>query len=209
MSPAPDAQPADPLPGQNWQHSTELADLEATEAYAQQLAAQLRPGDLLVLTGGLGAGKTTFTKALGEALGVEGQVSSPTFVLSRVHRNREGTGPDLVHVDTYRTDAEGLESLDLAAHLAESVVVIEWGRALVERALLGAGGSWLDLELQNPAGQGYDDAAHQLEASSSSTEAEIQTDFSESEEDILGTPRLAVLRGYGPRWAGGPQISFA
>lgn len=214
MSPAPDAQPAAPLPGQNWQHSTELADLEATEAYAQQLAAQLQPGDLLVLTGGLGAGKTTFTKALGKALGIEGQVSSPTFVLSRIHRNREDTGPDLVHVDTYRTDAEGLESLDLAAHLAESVVVIEWGRALVEEALLGTGGSWLDLELQtpeleNPETQGDDDAETPMGVSRPSTGAEIQTDFSESEEDILGTPRLAVLRGYGPRWESDPQISFA
>lgn len=178
----------DPLPGENWQQGTALEDLEDTAAFARDLAQHLRPGDLLVLTGGLGAGKTTFTQAVGEALAVEGQISSPTFVLSRIHR-AQAAGPDLVHVDAYRTDAQGLESLDLASTLPESVTVVEWGRGLVEHALLGPAGSWLDLELSGvspPAGP---------------TGAGIRTDFSETDEDIEGTVRRAVLRGYGPRWA--------
>lgn len=187
-----DGAPLPPLPGANWQRESTLADLDATADFAHDLAERLRPGDLVVLTGGLGAGKTTFVQALGEALGVEGQISSPTFVLSRVHR-AAADKPDLVHVDAYRTDAEGLESLDLLATLPGSVTVVEWGRGLVERALAGPGGSWLDLEMvrngdaTGPGGDG------------------IQTDFSETDEDIDGTPRQAVLRGYGPRWPEPPQ----
>src|SRR5699024_6452372 len=105
-----------PLAGSHWTSRVTLADLEQTQQLAQDLARRLRAGDLLVLTGGLGAGKTTFTQALAEALGVADRVSSPTFVLARTHR-ATGSGPGLVHVDAYRTDAEGLESLDLATTL--------------------------------------------------------------------------------------------
>ncbi|GAB3841389.1 tRNA (adenosine(37)-N6)-threonylcarbamoyltransferase complex ATPase subunit type 1 TsaE [Nesterenkonia populi] len=188
-----DAAPAAPLPGEQWTLRTLLEDLEATESFARALAAQLAPGDLLVLTGGLGAGKTTFTQSLGESLGVEGPVTSPTFVLARVHTSL-GEGPDLVHVDAYRTDAEGLESLDLPAALPHSITVVEWGRSRVEGPVAGPEGSWLDIELlraeQEPA---YDAAL--------SSECTVQTDFTESEEELLGAPRTAVLRGYGPRWA--------
>lgn len=176
--------PHQPLPQMNWTSHLQLEDLEATQQLAARLAAQLRAGDLVVLTGGLGSGKTTFTQALAEALGVEGRVSSPTFVLSRVHRSA-GRGPDLVHVDAYRTDAEGLETLDLSATQAEAVTVVEWGRGLVESEMAGSEGSWLDLELTQPH---------------TPTASEIITDFSESEEQLLGAPRTAVLRGYGPRW---------
>lgn len=177
---------AQPLAGENWQQEVLLPDVEGTAAFARELAQHLRPGDLLVLSGGLGAGKTTFTQALGEALGVQGQVSSPTFVLARIHRSQTD-GPNLVHVDAYRTDAPGLESLDLAATLSESVTVVEWGRGLVELALVGPEGSWLDLQLE-------------AEVSPPAGPAPIRTDFSETDEDIEGSQRRAVLRGYGPRW---------
>ena len=111
----------------------DLADLAHTRAAAHALAPLLTAGDLLLLSGELGAGKTTFTRALGEGLGVREGVISPTFVLSRVHPNLlDGTrpgGPDLVHVDAYRlSSAEELDDLDLEFSLEKSVTVIEWGR---------------------------------------------------------------------------------
>ena len=105
------------------------ADMQALGA---RLAALLRPGDLMVLTGDLGAGKTTLTQGLGAALGVRGRVASPTFVISRVHP-AEGDGPALVHVDTYRmADALEVADLDLEYSLADSITVVEWGAGLVE-----------------------------------------------------------------------------
>lgn len=193
-----DITPAAPLPGERWALSIPLADLEETEVFARRLAAELPAGTLLVLTGELGAGKTTFTQSLAEGLGVAGQVSSPTFVLSRIHRSG-GEGPDLVHVDAYRTDAEGLESLDLISTLPESVTVVEWGRGLVEHALVGAEGSWLDLELVREEAPGGEDPA------AAPAEGGIVTDFSESEADVLGTPRTAVLRGYGEAFPSVPD----
>ncbi|WP_243729107.1 tRNA (adenosine(37)-N6)-threonylcarbamoyltransferase complex ATPase subunit type 1 TsaE [Nesterenkonia sphaerica] len=199
------AVPPAQLPGQNWQLQKELADLEATASFARALAAELKSEDLVVLTGELGAGKTTFTRELAAALGVIGQVSSPTFTMSRIHPSPDGTAPRLVHVDAYRTDAAGLESLDLLATLPGSVTVVEWGRGMVERALLGDSGSWLDLELrQSPAESTAADGKPLSGGPAGGVVAGIQTDFSESEEDILGTRRLAVLRGYGPRWSAPP-----
>jgi tRNA threonylcarbamoyladenosine biosynthesis protein TsaE len=105
------------------------ADMQALGA---RLAAVLRPGDLMVLTGDLGAGKTTLTQGLGAAMGVRGRVASPTFVISRVHPSESG-GPALVHVDTYRmADALEVADLDLEYSLADSVTVVEWGAGLVE-----------------------------------------------------------------------------
>ncbi|GAA1809501.1 tRNA (adenosine(37)-N6)-threonylcarbamoyltransferase complex ATPase subunit type 1 TsaE [Nesterenkonia flava] len=200
MTPSPADQPAEPLPGERWERRIPLTDLQETAEFARGLAAHLRGGDLLVLTGGLGAGKTTFTQSLGEALGVSGQISSPTFVLSRIHRSAT-QGPDLVHVDAYRTDAAGLESLDLLATLPDSVTVIEWGRGLVERALLGESGSWIDLELLATEPEAITPAVAAGESLAAHAAApQIVTDFSETEEDLAGTPRTAVLRGYGPRW---------
>lgn len=111
-----------------------LAIPEADDARAlgRRLAPMLRAGDLLILTGDLGAGKTTFTQGLGEGLGVRGQVTSPTFILARAHRPL-GDGPGLVHVDAYRLGGvEELDDLDLDSALATSVVVVEWGEGLAE-----------------------------------------------------------------------------
>ena len=97
-----------------------------------RLAGLLRPGDLLVLTGHLGAGKTTLTQGIGEGLKVRGPITSPTFVIARVHPSL-AAGPPLVHVDAYRLGGFAeLDDLDLDASVAESVTVVEWGEGLAE-----------------------------------------------------------------------------
>ena len=111
-----------------------LPDADETRALGRRLAALVRPGDLVVLSGELGAGKTTLTQGLGEGLGVVGAVISPTFVLSRVHVTDEGR-PTLVHVDAYRLRGPGeLDDLDLDLSAPTSVTVVEWGAGLVEHA---------------------------------------------------------------------------
>ena len=98
----------------------------------ERLATVLRAGDLLVLTGDLGAGKTTLTQGIGSGLGVRGAVTSPSFVIARVHPSLSG-GPPLVHVDAYRLGGwDELEDLDLEATLDEAVTVVEWGEGLAE-----------------------------------------------------------------------------
>jgi tRNA threonylcarbamoyladenosine biosynthesis protein TsaE len=107
-------------------------DAEQMRDLGRRLAARLRAGDLLLLTGDLGAGKTTLTQGIGEALGVRGDVTSPTFVLSRVHPSLGG-GPPLVHVDAYRIGGVAeLDDLDLDVGLEESVTVVEWGGGVAE-----------------------------------------------------------------------------
>lgn len=106
---------------------------EQTRAVGQVLAAQLRPGDLVMLSGGLGAGKTTFTQGIGSGLQVKGRVSSPTFIVARVHPSLVG-GPDLIHADAYRIkDLTDLETLDLDSTLEEAITVIEWGEGKTEQ----------------------------------------------------------------------------
>ncbi|GAA2056637.1 tRNA (adenosine(37)-N6)-threonylcarbamoyltransferase complex ATPase subunit type 1 TsaE [Streptomyces cheonanensis] len=102
-------------------------------ALGRRLGGLLRAGDLLVLSGDLGAGKTTLTRGIGEALGVRGAVTSPTFVIARVHPPL-AEGPALVHVDAYRLGGglEEMEDLDLDVSLPESVIVVEWGEGKVE-----------------------------------------------------------------------------
>ncbi|GAB1328057.1 tRNA (adenosine(37)-N6)-threonylcarbamoyltransferase complex ATPase subunit type 1 TsaE [Streptomyces sennicomposti] len=99
----------------------------------RRLAKLLRAGDLVMLSGELGAGKTTLTRGLGEGLGVRGAVTSPTFVIARVHPSL-GDGPPLVHVDAYRLGGglDEMEDLDLNVSLPDSVVVVEWGEGKVE-----------------------------------------------------------------------------
>ena len=106
---------------------------EQMQALGRRIAAILLPGDLVMLTGELGAGKTTLTRGLGEGLGVRGAVTSPTFVIARVHPSLTG-GPALVHVDAYRLGGglDEMEDLDLDVSLSDSVIVVEWGEGKVE-----------------------------------------------------------------------------
>ncbi|MDF2582913.1 MAG: ATP-binding protein [Mycobacterium sp.] len=119
--------------------SAELPTPQDTVALGARLGSELRAGDVVVLSGPLGAGKTMFTKGIAVAMDVEGPVTSPTYVLARVHPARRAGAPALVHVDIYRLLDHGgdllgeLDSLDLDTDLDDAVVVVEWGEGLAER----------------------------------------------------------------------------
>jgi tRNA threonylcarbamoyladenosine biosynthesis protein TsaE len=145
-----------------------------TRAVGLRLAALLRPGDLVVLSGDLGAGKTTFTQGLGEGLDVRGPVTSPTFVISRVHPSL-ADGPDLVHVDLYRLGSSGsgdpalqLDDLDLDTALDEAVTVVEWGSGVAEAL----------------------------------AEDRLEVEILRAHADEAGETRTLSLTGVGPRWDG-------
>jgi tRNA threonylcarbamoyladenosine biosynthesis protein TsaE len=111
-----------------------------TFALARTLAGVLRAGDLLVLTGPLGAGKTAFAQGVGAGLGVTGAVTSPTFVIARMHRPDPAVGGRLpmVHADAYRLGGSAdplaeVDDLDLDATAEDAVTLVEWGEGLVER----------------------------------------------------------------------------
>ena len=105
---------------------------EDMHALGHDLARLAREGDLVILSGELGAGKTQLAQGIGEGLDVHGAVISPTFVLTRIHRSK-GTGPALVHVDAYRlTSPDEVDDLDLDQTLSSSVTVVEWGRGLAD-----------------------------------------------------------------------------
>ena len=106
-----------------------------TQTLGEELGQALEAGDLVVLDGPLGAGKTTFTQGIARGMGVKGRVTSPTFVIAREHSSI-GNGPSLVHVDAYRLGDDPLgelDALDLDSALEEAVVVAEWGGGLVEQ----------------------------------------------------------------------------
>ncbi len=147
-----------------------VPDPAAMHQLGRRLGEVLRAGDLVVLTGPLGAGKTTLTAGVGEALGVRGPITSPTFVLARTHPSLVG-GPPLVHVDAYRLgSAAELDDLDLDYDAA--VVVVEWGEGLLD----GVSESLLRIVIERPGGTG----------------AEL--------DDAPVEPRVVVLTGTGPRW---------
>ncbi|WP_151524881.1 tRNA (adenosine(37)-N6)-threonylcarbamoyltransferase complex ATPase subunit type 1 TsaE [Serinicoccus kebangsaanensis] len=109
-----------------------LPTADDTRELGRDVGRTLRAGDLVVLTGDLGAGKTTFAQGLAEGLGVRGPITSPTFVIARVHPSLTG-GPELVHVDAYRLSGGAeLDDLDLDTSLDEAVTVVEWGEGLAE-----------------------------------------------------------------------------
>ncbi|MFP5220553.1 MAG: tRNA (adenosine(37)-N6)-threonylcarbamoyltransferase complex ATPase subunit type 1 TsaE [Actinomycetes bacterium] len=181
-TPLPGGRPVAPDSGEHVRTvPVRLPDADATRALGRRVASALRPGDLVVMSGPLGAGKTTFTQGIGEALGVRGRVTSPTFVLAREHR----AGPDgsvpLVHVDAYRLrDAAeagrpvDLDDLDLDTALEHAVTVVEWGAGLVDRLA----DSWLEVRLDRP------------------------DDPTESAADgvATGDVRVAVVLVHGTRW---------
>jgi tRNA threonylcarbamoyladenosine biosynthesis protein TsaE len=139
-----------------------------------RLATLLRAGDLVVLTGPLGAGKTTLTAGIGEGLGVRGPVTSPTFVIARVHPSADG-GPDLVHADAYRLGSRAeVDDLDLDADTDRAVTVVEWGEGLVEDLADSRLEVSIAMAAAGPPGPGSPDA---------------------------GGPREVRLVGWGDRWA--------
>jgi tRNA threonylcarbamoyladenosine biosynthesis protein TsaE len=105
-----------------------------TVEFGRRLGRLLRAGDLVLLSGPLGAGKTALTRGIAEGLGVKGRVSSPTFVIAREHRAGE-RGVALVHVDAYRLGGhlDELDDLDLDTELMDAAVVVEWGEGVAER----------------------------------------------------------------------------
>lgn len=149
----------------------EIATTEEMHALGVRIGSSLAAGDLLVLTGPLGAGKTTLTRGIGEGVGIRGPVQSPTFVIARTHPSLVG-GPPLVHVDAYRLgDPREFDDLDL--DLDGSVVVVEWGRDVAATVT----DTWIDVEIERPTGASGD-----------------ATDPSESAEE----PRVVTLRTVRP-----------
>lgn len=159
--------------------SLNIADPEAMHSLGVRLGRSFAAGDLVILTGPLGAGKTTLSRGIGEGLNVRGPVTSPTFVLARTHPSL-GDGPPLVHVDAYRlADAAELDDLDL--DFEGSVVIAEWGAGLVEER-----GSWIEIVIERPIGGAADAIA-------------------DSDEDLDEPiePRTVTVTGYGPRYNNG------
>ena len=136
-----------------------------------ELGKALTAGDVLVLNGPLGAGKTTLTRGIGEGLGVRGPVTSPTFVLARTHPSLV-EGPPLVHVDAYRLNS-AVELDDLDIDFPHSVVVVEWGAGMMD----GLVDSWLDVVIERPEGANAGELGEELVE-----------------------PRTITITGHGPRW---------
>jgi tRNA threonylcarbamoyladenosine biosynthesis protein TsaE len=147
---------------------------DGMERLGARFAALLRAGDLLVLDGPLGAGKTTFTLGLGAALGARGPITSPTFVLAREHPTAGGT--PLIHVDAYRLES-GREVDDLDLDFDRAIVVVEWGAGKLD----GVADSWVEVRIDRPAGAGAD---------------------AEGAGDDVDEPRRVRITGVGTRWAG-------
>ncbi|GAA4673788.1 tRNA (adenosine(37)-N6)-threonylcarbamoyltransferase complex ATPase subunit type 1 TsaE [Frondihabitans cladoniiphilus] len=186
-----------------------------------RLASVLAAGDLLVMTGPLGAGKTTLTRGIGRGMHVRGQVASPTFVLARTHPALSAEGVPLVHVDAYRLgSAAELDDLDL--DFAGSVVVVEWGAGLLD----GVAESWLEVGIERPvgagAGEGADAAgagagaadagvagAAAVAAGVSALAADLAPELSlgaatvdEAADESVEEPRVVTIMAHGPRWSG-------
>jgi len=151
----------------------EVSTPEAMNELGQKLARLLRAGDLVVLTGPLGAGKTTLTRGVGDGLTAIGNVSSPTFVIARTHKRQDG-GPVLVHVDAYRLGS-ALELDDLDIDYENSIVLVEWGKGMTDDLVE----NWLEIII----------------------ERERAVEHAADDVDAVD-PRLVSVIGFGPRWAG-------
>jgi len=156
-----------------------IATGEQMRDLGRRLATLLRAGDLVVLAGALGTGKTTLVQGIGAGLGVRGPVTSPTFVIARLHPSLRG-GPDLVHADAYRLGSRlEVDDLDLDADLDHSVTVVEWGDGLVEN--LAAGHLRISIDRPQPAGLASGQAAQPPDGAADQV-------------------RRVTITGYGARW---------
>jgi tRNA threonylcarbamoyladenosine biosynthesis protein TsaE len=191
-----------------------VASADAMRELGRRLAATLRAGDLVVLNGPLGAGKTTLAQGIGAGLGVRGPVTSPTFVIARVHPSLAG-GPALVHADAYRLASPAeVDDLDLDASLETSVTVVEWGGGLVE----GLAADRLEITIGLPASGAIPDA-DAARARQPGTSPAGQADVpgtgsggaggpvagagATAEGEVPGLdsqPRRVLLQGHGERW---------
>ncbi len=153
-----------------------VANPDALHALGEYVAGELGAGDVVVVSGPLGAGKTTFVRGVGSRLGVRGPITSPTFVVARTHPSLSD-GPTLVHVDAYRLGS-ALEFDDLNIDVDRSVVVVEWGEGMIDRLT----DSWLAVSIARPRGvsSGDDEIGH----------------------DAPVEPRVVTIAGVGARWAG-------
>jgi tRNA threonylcarbamoyladenosine biosynthesis protein TsaE len=168
----------------------EVPTPDEMQGLAARLAPLLRAGDLLVLSGDLGAGKTTFTQGLGEALGVRGPVTSPTFVLARTHPSLVG-GPPLVHVDAYRLgDLSELDDLDLDSTTDSAVTVVEWGDGMAEQLA----DSWLHVRIEVRGPRPIDPLGTPHDGEVGDVPDEVD-------------PRVVTIKPHGARWVGVPLRS--
>jgi len=190
-----------------WERTLDVRTADETHTLAAGLGAQLQTGDLLVLTGELGAGKTTFTQGLGEGLGVRAGIISPTFVLVRIHPNlpdgpRPG-GPDLVHVDAYRLgSASEIDDIDLENTMDSAVTVVEWGRGRVEHL----SESRLEVDLLRSLGGGTHRPEARAPEETDQMAAAQDPDVLDFDTDDDDEPRTIVIRGFGPRWVDPPVL---
>jgi tRNA threonylcarbamoyladenosine biosynthesis protein TsaE len=180
----------------------ELPTADDARAFGQTLAGLLVAGDLIVLSGELGAGKTTLTQGIGAGLGVRGDITSPTFVIARVHPSLGG-GPALVHADAYRLGGVAeLDDLDLDASLDTAVTVVEWGEGIAE----GLADNRLDVRLDRLRGDGSapGDAALAAAGPRSGSDGLAPTGPAVRRSD---DSRVVSVRPHGPRWSAAPLRS--
>ena len=168
-------------------------DAEETRALGARLARLLRAGDLVMLSGGLGAGKTTLAQGIGAALKVRGRVSSPTFIIARVHPALSD-GPDLIHVDAYRiTSLEEIDALDLDSSLERAVTLVEWGEEKVE----ALSPDRLEIQVLRPHGAVRAEHPQPEDAPAGSVAGEPVVDLGEVDDGN----RTIIVRAVGARWA--------
>jgi tRNA threonylcarbamoyladenosine biosynthesis protein TsaE len=172
------AEPDAASPARGVDEQVVVATASQMRALGTRLAGVLQAGDLVVLSGALGAGKTTLAQGIGSGLGVRGQVTSPTFVIARLHPSLDA-GPDLVHADAYRLGSRAeVDDLDLDADLASSVTVVEWGEGLVE----GLAPSFLAVSIRADG------------------EPAVAVDPAGELAADLDVPRTVRIQGWGERW---------
>jgi tRNA threonylcarbamoyladenosine biosynthesis protein TsaE len=179
----------------------ELPTADDARAFGHRLAGLLGAGDLVVLSGELGSGKTTLTQGIGDGLGVRGDITSPTFVIARVHPSRFD-GPALVHADAYRLHGVAeLDDLDLDASLETAVTVVEWGEGVAE----DLADDRLDVRLDRMRGDGASPGAAALVAAGPRRPPQpIASPDGGSDED---ESRVVSVRPHGARWSAAPLRS--